>query len=153
MKVPCGGFGKLLYKCLIQTLPSQLTSSRHQKKLPMFATRAMKRDFVHRFQTITSVSPTFLLEMCYCDVDLVFDLRQLNKGHKTKYDEFWNVASTYIEEQSLQDVQSRQHELVCYSALAISAGDFIDQVKRKLSDDAAIPSEDCVRFQFVPSNP
>lgn len=35
----------------------------------------------------------------------------------------------------------------------MSTRDFINQVKRKMPDDAPVPSEDRVRFQFAPSKP
>ena len=133
-----------------------------------------------RFQTISGMSSTVMLEMYRFltgdgsalssevskevnarlrlaldmkDPDLVFDLRHLNEGHKTKFDAFWSAASRYIEEESMKAVQSRRHGQVCYSTLAISARDFIDRVKEKLPEDAVIPSEDWVRFQFEPANP
>ena len=139
-----------------------------KKMIPKYCKRAMQREFIHRFQLIANVTPTVLTEMYRFltgdssalsseiskqvnrrlrlaldaqDPELVFDLRHFYSGPKTQFDDFWEAAQQFIQEEAMQAVHSQHHGQVCFKALALSTRDFIDQVKKKLPEDALMPSE------------
>ena len=84
------------------------------------------------------------------DPDIIVDLRELNKGHSSKFSTFWEKMKEYLNESSA--VHERRHGQVTYLAKAISVRDLINQVS-KLCPGEAVPSEQWVRLQFCPKNP
>ena len=121
--------------------------------VPVYHTRAMRREFVQRYGLISRVSPTILNEMYQFitddssalptsasqavtarlrlalelqDPDLVFDLRKLNAGRHVEYEVFYEAAQAYIERNALQACDDRRHGSTCHMALAMSVRDFRD---------------------------
>ena len=143
-------------------------------------TRAMRRMFVQRYGLLAKVSPTILSEMYReltgdhsrlptadtnavadrlrlaldaQDPELVYDLRgNCNNGRPEKYQQFWDGAKAFLNEQSLNAADSRRHGAVTHMAAAISVRDFVEQVRKRLPGDTPIPSVEWVRLQFWPSN-
>ena len=58
------------------------------------------------FEISKQVNARVQLALQSNDPDLLYDLRHVNEGHKTRCDDFWNAAAGYIDEDSLQAVQS-----------------------------------------------
>ena len=150
-----------------------------EKDAPTFATRAMRRDFINRYQMVTDCSAAVLRNMYQyvsgdvsqapCNIskdvqqrlsvaldaqdpDIVFDLRHLNEGRQSQYDQFWEECRKFIEDQALAAADDRRHGQVVHMAAAISVRDLIEQVAKRLPEDCPIPSESWVRLQFCPKN-
>ena len=152
------------------------------KAIPMYSTRAMRREFTQRFQLVAGASKTVLNEMYRFvsgdmsaspqsvstavrsrllfaldaqDPGLIYDLRHLNAGRPSTYDAFWDACKAFIEDQALQAVDSRRHGKVTHMAVAVSTRDFIAQVSKRLpaEEQSNVPSESWVRLQFWPANP
>ena len=62
------------------------------------------------------------------DPDLIIDLRELNKGHSSKFAVFWEKMRVYLNEASA--VHERQHGEITYMAKAISVRDLIAEVAK-----------------------
>ena len=77
------------------------------------------------------------------DTDIVIDLREVSKGHSSKFSMFWEKMNQYLNEASA--VHERRHGQVTYLAKAISVRDLINQVS-ELCPGEAIPSEQWVRL-------
>ena len=84
------------------------------------------------------------------DLDLIVDLRQLNKGHRDTFVVFWEKMKIYLNESSA--VHERRHGEVTYMANAISVRDLVQEVA-KMCPGEPVPSEQWVRLQFCPKNP
>ena len=148
--------------------------------IPVYHTRAMRRQFVHRYSLLTSLSPAMLTEIYQHltsgasamptkvsqdlqtrlrlaldsqDPDLVYDLRTLNEGRRAKYDDFWKAADAFINRQALAAVEDRHHGLGCHMALALSIPDYVAQVAKTIPPGSPIPTPSWVRLQFYPKNP
>ena len=80
------------------------------------------------------------------DPDVLVDLRELNKGHSSKFNVFWDKMN------ESSAVHERRHGETTYLAKAISIRDLINQVSQMCSGEP-IPSEEWVRLQFCPKNP
>ncbi len=83
-------------------------------------------------------------------MDIIIDLRELNEGRASKYNDFWDKCSEYLSE--CIAVPERRHGDFCYMAKAISVRDLIQQVKLKCTAETLIPSESWVRLNFSPRN-
>ena len=59
------------------------------------------------------------------------DLRHLNSGAQSKYDDFWEECSKFLEQQVGTAVDDRRHTEVTHIATAISVRDLRDQVAAK----------------------
>ena len=108
-------------------------------QIPIYHSRAMKREFVQSFGTVTNCKPSFLrkayqyltgdasssrttseeerdkrvAEMLELqDPDLVADLRFDNKGQPEKYSEFLQECQNYIAEKVETAVDDRRHDIV-----------------------------------------
>ena len=84
------------------------------------------------------------------DVDVIVDLRELNKGRSSKFTGFWDKMKVFLNESSA--VHERRHGGTTYLAKAISIRDLIDQVSQ-ICPEEPVPSEEWVRLQFCPKNP
>ena len=147
--------------------------------LPVYHTRAMRREFVSHYGSLMNTTKPFVLRSIYreltkdasssrtfdedqvdkrlkealeCeDFDIVVDLRELNEGRTAKYDEFWKKCDEYLAESTA--VPERRHGQVCFMAQALSVRDLVDQVSKRCLPDTPIPSESWVRLNFSPRNP
>ena len=85
------------------------------------------------------------------DPDVVLDLRASHTGHKSQYDVFWGECQKFLEKVGTP-VDERRRGLVTHLARAISARDFLQQVKARCLEDTKIPSEPWLRLQFLPKS-
>ena len=65
------------------------------------------------------------------DPDIVADLRHLNSGAQSKYDNFREECSKFLKQQVGTAVDDRRHTEVTHIATAISVRDLRDQVAAK----------------------
>ena len=63
------------------------------------------------------------------DPDLVYDLRELNLGHHSKYDEFWEGLQEFLDRDFPPVVDERRHGEVEFLPVAVSIKDLIEKVK------------------------
>ena len=84
------------------------------------------------------------------DPDVIVDLRELNKGHSSKFTNFWEKMKVFLNESSA--VHERRHGQTTYMAKAISVRDLVQQVSQMCPGEP-LPSEQWVRLQFCPRNP
>ncbi|XP_070563443.1 uncharacterized protein [Ptychodera flava] len=150
------------------------------KNLPVYHTRAMKREFMSRFSLVVKVSPTILNEMYYFltgdhsvpsheisksvrerlkvildgnDPDIAVDMRKINEGRPSVFDRFWAEVDKLLEEEASQAVDDRRHGTVCFTSTAMSVPDLLQKVTRRLPSEVPIPSEKWLYLQFMPKNP
>lgn len=84
------------------------------------------------------------------DLDLVVDLRHLNKGRPgDTFEAFFSALETEVED--LVAADERRHNIEHISKF-ISVRDLIEQVSSKLPEGIPIPSESTVLFAFVRKN-
>jgi len=74
------------------------------------------------------------------DPGLVVDLRQHNKGHSSKYMEFWEASENYIRGNIETAVDDRQHDPIENLAIAMSVPDLFSEVNKKVELITPIPS-------------
>ena len=158
---------------------NQQVISKLKSDLPVYHTRAMRKEFINAYGRFTSSTNPYVLRSIYrhltgdasgsCttdeaaidqrlkeaisheDLDIIVDLRKLNEGRVGKYDTFWTKCNEYLQECSA--VPDRRHGEVCFMAKAVSSRDLIDQVSQKLPEGCPIPSEQWVNLNFCPRNP
>ena len=88
------------------------------------------------------------------DPQTVFDLREARKPTgETKYQVFWDEAVKFINEDIGTAVDDRRHASVTHLTKAISIRDFREQVKARVPEGTAIPSDEWLRLQFWPKAP
>ena len=85
------------------------------------------------------------------DADIIVDLRHFNTGRQSKYDQFWEKCSEFLQETTV--VHERRHGDTCFMAKAISTRDLIAQVVSRCPEGTQIPSESWVKYNFCPQNP
>ena len=130
--------------------------TKFQILLPVYHTRAMKREFVNHYGSLMSGTKPYILHSIYReltgdasgsrtydeaqvdvrlkevleleDFEVIVDLRELNEGRTSKYDEFWAKCAAYFSETSA--VQERRHGDICFMAKPISVCDLIEQVSK-----------------------
>ena len=157
-----------------QRIVSKLTDT-----LPIYHTRAMKREFVNHYGSLMSGTKPYVLRSIYReltgdasssrtydeeqvdlrlkealdseDFDIVIDMRELNEGRTAKYDDFWDKCKEYISESTA--VPERRHGEICFMAKAISVRDLISEVTKRCPPGSPIPSEPWVRLNFAPRTP
>ena len=135
--------------------------------LPIYHTRAMRREFVNTYGRFTDSTKPVVLRNIYQeligdasgssttnestidqrlkeallleDVDILVDLREANEGRLGKYDTFWTKCKEYLQECTA--VPDRRHSEATFMAKAISTRDLITQVSRNCPEGCPIPSE------------
>ena len=75
------------------------------------------------------------------DPDILWDLRQLNSGKRSQYDDFWDECEKFLQEDVGTAVDDCRHTEVTHIAKAISVRDFRDQVAARCADDVCIRSK------------
>ncbi len=159
---------------------SQVVIEDIKTSLPVFHSRHMRKEFVNKFGTVSSVKPA-ILRYFYQDLtgdfsgsetasqseldgrvkqmfeledpDIVTDLRHLNTGGQGQYDVFWEECSKFLEESVGTAVDDRRHTNVTHIATAISVRDFRDQVAERCPEGTKVPSVEWMRLQFWPKTP
>ena len=148
-------------------------------QLPVYATRAMKKQLIERYKKAANVSKAILRDMFRYltgdvsapvkdsadiedriskflesdDQEIVLDLRKLNGNPgSTKLDAFWAALQKYFNEQVLA-VQERRHGEHLYLPFAISVEDLRQTIADRLPSGTPIPSNEWIRLQFWPTNP
>jgi len=81
------------------------------------------------------------------DASFVYDLKTYY-GEKTKFDQFWNCAKEYIEEDVGTAVDVRRHSTVVHIAKAISVRDLCDKVVERCPPDTHVMDSFTV-FSFL----
>ena len=84
---------------------------------------------------------------------MLVDLRQHNKGHPSKYDQFWEACELYIQSTIETAVDDRRHDRIAHLAVALSVNDMLSEVSKLVGPDVPIPSAQRLRLQFWPKNP
>ena len=150
-----------------------------KKEIPVYHTRAMKKEFLTLYGQISPESKPYLLRSMYYaltkdssaprttaereidervqeallaeDIDIIIDLRHLNSSSEDNFSLFWAKCSEYLT--TCTTVHERRHDTVSFMAKAISVQDLIEQVSKMCPEGTPIPSESWVRFNFFPRNP
>ena len=148
-------------------------------QIPVYHTRAMKREFCELYGRISHESKPYLLRSIYSaltgdqsasrttaesevdarvkeallaeDSDIILDLREMNTNGQDKFFVFWSKCNEFLSQ--CTSVHERRHDNVTFMAKAISVRDLIEQVRDKCPEDTPIPSESWVRFNFCLRNP
>ena len=84
------------------------------------------------------------------DPSIVDDLRHHNRGHPTKYEDFWEQCKRFLEDETAAD--DRRHDQHTHLAKAISVRDLLEQVTQRCPEGCPIPSKQWLRLQFWPKN-
>ena len=148
--------------------------------MPKFHSCVMRQKFISLFGRMANVKPAYLREMYHeltgdssaasseieshineCvrqaleseDPDVVVDLRQHNKGHSSKYMEFWEACENYIRGNIKTAVDDRRHDPIEHLAIAMSVPDLLSEVSKKVEPGIPIPSVQWLRLQFWPKSP
>ena len=157
---------------------NQRIISQIQENVPQYHHRALRKKLISKFRRITPKASVAIFREFYHvasgdqssslntsekevddrlrealeveDIDLIVDLRELNKGHSNKFAVFWEKMKVYLNESSA--VHERRHGEITYMAKAISVRDLIQEVS-KMCPGEPVPSEQWVRLQFSPRNP
>ena len=158
---------------------NQKVIDRLKQDLPIYHTRAMRREFVNTYGRFTGSTKPVVLRNIYReltgdasgssttnesaidqqlkgalsfeDVDILVDLREANEGRLGKYDTFWTKRKEYLQECTA--VPDRRHGEATFMAKAISTRELITQVSRNCPEGCPIPSEKWVNLNFCPRNP
>ena len=64
----------------------------------------------------------------------------INKGHSSKYMEFWEACENYIQGNIETAVDDRQHDPIEHLAVAMSVPDLLSEVSKKVEPGTPIPS-------------
>ena len=178
---PGGGISSLVFVAKVpenrsandlQTQPIRVLSQIHDQ-LPVYHTRAMKRNFKEKLSLIASVKP-HIIDFVYKELaldassasnpimqqrikmislgetGLVADLRELNTGRPSdRFDVFFEKLEQTVESVSAAD--ERRHG-ACHLSHWISLDDMISQTAAACPENTLIPSKSLVRLQFTPRN-
>lgn len=149
------------------------------KQLPVYHTRAMRRDFKNNFKRLSNLSPTILTKIYQdltgdssvpqnqdildrieilvhnpelIDENFVFDLRELNNGRPSKFEKFYEYTEQYIN--TIGEAADERRHGFSRLPIAISMENLIENVKSTIPEDmranTAIPSTEQLRLQFLP---
>ena len=143
--------------------------------MPVYATRAMRKEFVNtcdmflgnveksRVRRIykeftgdstadeSEIDARVKLAFDLKDPELVTDLRHFNEGRISIYDTFWEYAKKFLEgtaQDSVVAVDERRHDPIMRLARAISVKDLRNQIIKIYSEGTPIPSVQWLRLQF-----
>ena len=150
-----------------------------RRELPVYHTRAMRRQFMDMYGKLMKGTSLYLLRDIYKelagdasaarttdesevdkrlhealeneDPDIIVDLHEGRAEGQTKYDIFWKKCEEFLQECTA--VHKRRHGKTCFMARAISVHDLIDQVTSRCPEGTPIPSEAWVKYNFCPRNP
>lgn len=152
---------------------------RLEKNIPVYHTRAMRKEFRQKFALVTKVSPSVMDEMYRYltgdistpssnvskgvqqrlialidaqDPDIAFDMRMLHEKKPSQFDDFFGEVGKFLQEYELQAVDDRRHGLVSHMAVAMSVKDLHEQICARLPPGTPTPSEEYLRLQFMPKN-
>ena len=150
-----------------------------KKQLPTYHTRGMRKALFSKFGRIApTVKPAHLryfyseltgdssasINFMQAEVDsrikqfieledpfVIPDLRTLNSStERSKFDHFWQVCDTVLNEEIDTAVDDRRHSEVAHLASALSVRDLFERVSRRIPDGAPVPSQEWLRLQFWP---
>ena len=153
---------------------------RLKQDLPIYHTRAMKKEFVNTYGRFTHSTKPVVLRSIYReltgdasgssttnesaidqwlkealmfeDVDILVDFWEANEGRIGKYNMFWMKYKEYLQECTA--VPDRRHGEASFMAKAISTTDLINHSSsQRCPEGYPIPSEKWVNLNFCPRNP
>ena len=92
-------------------------------------------------------------DFCYTsDESVVVDLRRLNEGKCSKFEIFWLYLKKVLQDYSEAADAPRHGE--AHLPVAISIPDLkktvLETIPCDQREDVAVPSDECVRLQFIP---
>ena len=151
-----------------------------KEKIPVYSTRAMRRDFFDTYKKCSQTKPAVLrsmfrylrddasapettsegevdyrLEECLLatdDEELVYDLRKNNgRVQDPRFEPFWDELKRFLEEKAA--VHERRHGDHLYLPFAISVESLQREIQSRLLADTPVPSASWIRLNFWPSNP
>jgi hypothetical protein len=150
-----------------------------KKEIPVYHTRAMKKEFFNLYGRFSPESKPYMLRTMYRaltndssasrttaeneiderikeallveDFDIIVDLRQLNATGVDNFGVFWSKCNEFLN--TCTCVHERRHGTATFMAKAISIRDLIQQVAQMCPSGTPIPSESWTRFNFFPQNP
>ncbi|GBB90338.1 hypothetical protein RclHR1_17260004 [Rhizophagus clarus] len=117
--------------------------------MPVYAIRAMRREFVNTCDTFLDNAEKFR-------VYIITDLQHFNEGRISIYDTFWEYAKKFLEstaQDSVIAVDERRHDPIVHLARAISVEDLKNQIAKLCPEGIPIPSVQWLRLQFWLKNP
>lgn len=89
------------------------------------------------------------------DESVVVDLRQLNEGKISKFDTFWLHLEQVLQDYCEAAADDRRHG-EARMPVAISIPDLkrqvVEKIPSELKDTTPVPSDECMRLQFMPMN-
>ena len=86
------------------------------------------------------------------DPNVIVDLRELNRGHSSKFAGFWDKMKAFLYESSA--VHERRHGETTFLAKSVSIRDLINQnLISQICPGEPVPSEEWARLQFCHKNP
>ncbi|PKK57493.1 hypothetical protein RhiirC2_825681, partial [Rhizophagus irregularis] len=151
-----------------------------KNSMPVYATRAMRREFVDTCDmflgnveksrvrriykefvgdsTADEMEIDIRVKLAFDlrDPDIITDLRHFNEGRISIYDTFWEYSKKFLEgtaQDSVVAVDERRHDPIVHLARAISVEDLKNQIAKLCPKDTPIPSVQWLRLQFWPKNP
>ena len=180
--VPCSNMGNLhwiwhstsaIIDDALQPINEQL-----KKDIPVFHTRAMRREAFEMFGLATPSTKKSVLQHLYkelvgdssasanvqqAEIDervaamfeleepsLVYDLCDHYGGQQLKFDTFWKNAKEYIEEDVGTAVDDRRHSTVTHVAITISVRDLREKVVARCPNGTPVPSDEWICVLFSP---
>lgn len=157
------------------------TIEKVKSTIPTYHTRALRREFSERFRNVSKLPPVVLAEIYrtltsdatandavrrrlvlfldadydyLCDESIVVDLRHLYEGKSSIFEPFWLYLEKVLQDYC-EAADDRRHG-VAHLPLAVSIPDLKKTVVEKIPAEyritTAIPSDECVRLQFLPMN-
>ncbi|CAB5367427.1 unnamed protein product [Rhizophagus irregularis] len=151
-----------------------------KNSMPVYATRAMRREFVDTCDmflgnveksrvrriykefvgdsTADEMEIDIRVKLAFDlrDPDIITDLRHFNEGRISIYDTFWEYSKKFLEgtaQDSVVAVDERRHDPIVHLARAISVKDLKNQIAKLCPKDTPIPSVQWLKLQFWPKNP
>ncbi len=185
LNYPCGGPHQSIHFVwrrdseAVNSKAENIIQERIKENLPLYHTRAMRREFLSQVQLIsantkgaaaialyqkltgdktvlgkesTGVQERLRIIIDTQDVELVGDMRELNKGRESGFREFWQEAQAFINEEQMDAVNDRRHGTVCHKAVAMSIPDLKRRVAARLPEGTKIPSDQTIALAFLPRN-
>ena len=152
--------------------------SQVEKEIPIFHTRAMRKEFRQFCGRLCNMKPAVLraiykqfvgdhsaggateaeidtrirLFLDAEDEDIILDLRSNNPGRPRKYEDFFQQVEGYLNDEADTAVDDRRHGTVVHRATALSAPKLLAEVKKRCPPETAIPSEKWLYLLFWPTD-
>lgn len=141
-----------------------------EARIPVFHTRAMRKEFFSRYANLSRLPPAVLRDMyrfltgdsskasdartkavdarfaqllALGDAELVYDLREELTGARDRFDVFWDHAARYLDGSLVPN--DRRHGDIGFLPVIISIRDFRAEVTSLCPAGTSVPSEEWIR--------